>query len=453
MTQRPVVRATAAEPEPAEVHEVEIRSIAAGGDGVARTDGRVVFVPRTAPGDIALVRTTTVRGGRFARGHVLEIRRPSPDRVEPACAHFTRDRCGGCQLQHLRYEAQLEAKGGIVRDALTRLARRPVGPVSVSESPRQWRYRRKLTIAIRRLSGRRWIGGLHRYDSPDDVFSLEDCLITEERVVAACRQVIEAADRLPDSPALRVAVRTRAAGFSVVVEGGSRWDRHPEFLAGLPEVTDLWWAPDRGLRRRLSAPGRGFLAAAGRRPADADTQTGASFVQINADVASRLHADVVRRVLAYNPRSAIDAYAGTGATALALASRGVRVVAIEADREAAAQCARELPLGSRAQAARVEDALSGALPADVVLLNPPRTGLASQVTAALQAASPAPRAIVYVSCDPATLARDVARLTGWRIAALEAFDMFPQTAHVETVCELVPEDAGRKDRAGEAVRE
>jgi 23S rRNA (uracil1939-C5)-methyltransferase len=118
------------------------------------------------------------------------------------------------------------------------------------------------------------------------------------------------------------------------------------------------------------------------------------------------------------------------------------VTAIELDGEASAYSASRLPAGSSAVQARVEDALETALPADVVILNPPRAGVDARVTTLLAAAvrRPArPRAVLYVSCDPATLARDVGRMTGWRIARLTAFDMFPQTAHVETVCELVPE--------------
>jgi 23S rRNA (uracil1939-C5)-methyltransferase len=139
-------------------------------------------------------------------------------------------------------------------------------------------------------------------------------------------------------------------------------------------------------------------------------------------------------------------------TAVPLALEGVRVTAIEADPEASAVSASEMPAGSRAITARVED-VPAALLADVVILNPPRQGVAPQVasylasavrraataTGGLALAPASPRAILYVSCDPATLARDVARLGGWRIASVEAFDMFPQTAHVETLCELVPD--------------
>jgi 23S rRNA (uracil1939-C5)-methyltransferase len=135
----------------------------------------------------------------------------------------------------------------------------------------------------------------------------------------------------------------------------------------------------------------------------------------------------------------IDAYAGSGSTAVPLAKQGIRVTAIEVDRDAVAACSAQLPTGSKAIAGRVEDVLPRALPSDVVILNPPRSGLNERVPAELERAPRPPRAIVYVSCDPATLARDLARMPRYRVASVHAFDMFPQTAHVETVCELVPD--------------
>jgi 23S rRNA (uracil1939-C5)-methyltransferase len=128
-----------------------------------------------------------------------------------------------------------------------------------------------------------------------------------------------------------------------------------------------------------------------------------------------------------------------GDTAIPLAAEGRRVTAIELDAEAVSRFADKLRAPSVAIAGRVEEHLEAALPADVVLLNPPRAGVDARVTTALETVARRPRAIVYVSCDPATLARDVARLPHYRVASLRAYDMFPQTAHVETVCELVPE--------------
>jgi 23S rRNA (uracil1939-C5)-methyltransferase len=162
---------------------------------------------------------------------------------------------------------------------------------------------------------------------------------------------------------------------------------------------------------------------------------------VNTEVAAELRAYVLDRARSHRPATVVDAYAGSGATAIPLARGGARVVAIESDRDAVAACASQLPDGSRAVAGRVEDQLAAALPADVVLINPPRTGVHEQVSTLLQAATPAPRAVIYVSCDPATLARDLSRMPRFRIASLRAFDMFPQTAHVETVCELIPGDA------------
>ena len=404
--------------------ELAIDAVAAGGDGVGRHEGLVVFVPRTAPGDLALVRLTS--RGRFARGSLVSLRTPSPARVEPPCAHYVSDRCGGCQLQHLGYDAQLAAKGRIVRDALQRIGGRAAEPPAVVASDAQWRYRRKLTLALRRV-GARWIAGLHAYDDPRHVFELADCPITDERVLAVWRELLAAADALPRARQLRVSVRLLdGGGAAVVVEGGEAWPRRDAFFAAAPSVRELYWQRPDGPRRRVAARGHD----------EADASTGASFVQVNPGAAAALGGYVVDRVLAHEPATAVDAYAGTGDTAVRLAARGVRVVALELDADASALSARRLPAGSRAVAGRVEDTLDAALPADVVVVNPPRAGLHERVPAALERHGAAHRVVVYVSCNPATLARDIARLPSHDVASVRSFDMFPQTAHVETVCEL-----------------
>jgi 23S rRNA (uracil1939-C5)-methyltransferase len=402
--------------------ELRIESIAAGGDGVARAGSLVVFVPRTAPGD--LVRASWETKGRLARGRVLEVMSPSPARVEPPCPHYTRDRCGGCQLQHLSYDAQLAAKAGIVGDAIRRIGRRVPPPLEVRASAAAWRYRRKLTLALRRRGGR-WIAGLHPHDSPTRVFPLDDCPITDGRVIAVWREVMAAAAHLPDALELRAAVRLDGDAGTLVLEGGESWTRSRRFFDAIPSVASLWWIPE-GRPRRLLHERAGERAP------------GASFAQVNAAVAEELGAHVVALALRHRPATAVDAYAGLGASAIALARAGARTVAVELDGDAAAWCSARLPAGSRAVAARVEDVLGGLLPTDLVILNPPRGGVDAAVTAALESAAPRPRAVIYVSCNPATLARDLSRLPGYRIESLAAFDMFPQTAHVETVCELVP---------------
>lgn len=409
-----------------------VDALAAGGDGVARHDGLVVFTPRTAPGDEI---TATVRvEGRVGRGSLLTVVRPGPSRVAPSCPHYAPpDRCGGCQWQHLTIDAQREAKRRLVQDAFARIGRRTV-PLPPIRGGRAWRYRRTLTLAIRREDGR-VRAGLRAFDDPEAVFALEDCAITEPAVLATWREVLAASAHLPAEPRLRGTVRwlDGAAGF--VLEGGRAWDGVGAFLAAVPSLGAVWWQAH-GRRRRLVAD---------RRTA---ATPGGSFAQVNAEVAAWLHEAVVAHVMRFSPSTAVDAYCGVGDTAAPLAARGVRVTAIELDAEATAVAATRLPAPSRVVTAAVETALPAALPADVVLLNPPRAGVDARVTAALarpttpgRSAGAAVRGVVYVSCDPATLARDVARLTGWRVASLECFDMFPQTAHVETLCVLVPEAA------------
>ena len=404
--------------------EVTIESIATGGDGVGRADGRVVFVPRSAPGDVGIVEMPDK--GRFARVEFRELRVASSKRVQPACTHFVMDRCGGCQLQQLSYEAQLEAKSRIVRDAMQRIGRREVEAPVVHPSAHPWRYRRKLTLALRRRASG-WIAGLHPFDDPVTVFSLDDCPITHQDVLDVWREVLAAAEFLPAADELRGALRFEGEeSASLTIEGAREWPSSPEFFAAVPRLGALWWIPENQSRRRLHAR-------------DAETAPGASFAQVNPAVAGPLRRRVVALAMARHPATAVDAYAGLGDTAAELAAHGVRVTAIELDRDAVRWSAERLPPGSRVLSGRVEHLLESALPADVVILNPPRAGLDKRVTDILGTVHPAPASIVYVSCDPATLARDVGRLPRYRIASLASYDMFPQTAHVETLCELVPE--------------
>jgi 23S rRNA (uracil1939-C5)-methyltransferase len=404
---------------------VEIASIAAGGDGVGRADGMVVFVPRTAPGDLARVALQGKK--RFARGRLLDLERASPQRVVPACEHYVADRCGGCQLQHMDYRSQLAAKGAIIADSVGRIGRRAIDAPPVEASDAQWRYRRKLTLHLRRI-GDELIAGLHPHDDAAAVFDLRDCPITDERVLAVWAELRGSFALLPRVRALRVSVQLVEGGASVVVSGGTAWGFADRFFAAVPSVTELWWKPDDERPRRMASR-RGEPGA------------GASFAQVNARVAARLREHVLALARQDDPRRVVDAYAGTGGTAIPLATSRTVVTAIEWDHDAVATLRERLIAPSSAIAGRVEEHLDRVLPADVVLLNPPRTGVDARVTELLERVELRPHRVIYTSCDPATLGRDLARLPSYRLASVRAYDMFPQTAHVETVCELVPEVA------------
>src|SRR5688500_18943209 len=210
---------------------LRVESVAAGGDGVGRLDGLAVFTPRTAPGE--LVDVSTRQQGRLARGRLLRIVEPSPERVPPRCRHYDGDRCGGCQLQHLNIDAQRSAKQRIVQDAFTRIGRRPVPLPAIVPSPSEWEYRSRLTLAMRWQNGA-WIMGLRRFDDVDHVFDLHECPITDRRIVAAWSGIREASRLLPRTAELRGTVRLSGDELALILEGGESWPRAREFAAAVP---------------------------------------------------------------------------------------------------------------------------------------------------------------------------------------------------------------------------
>ncbi len=437
---------------PEQLATVAIEGIAAGGDGVGRVDGLACFVPRTAPGDV--VQVAYAPQARFARGRALQWLERSPERVEPACVHYDRDRCGGCQLQHLAPEAQRRARVRIVADALARIGHRRIEAPPLVAGARAWGYRARLTLTLARR-GRSWAGGLHPYDDPVRTFALAECPIAAPSLVAVWRALQPLPETLPaiapGGPPLRLALRLLSAErVAVVVQGGRDWREAERVAATLaarsPLVGEVWWEEAGGRPVRLHpVADRGMPAS----------PVALAFAQVNPEVAGLLRAHVRALIEAFAPTRVVDGYAGVGDLALALAGGGgagasgsVReVVAVERDPAATAtlraRLAERPPGGAtvHVETAAVEAALPGLLPADVVVLNPPRRGVDPAVTALLDGdAGRAVRGIVYVSCDPATLARDLARLPRWRLAEVTCFDLFPQTAHVETVCVLVPEE-------------
>lgn len=451
---------------PESVGTLTIDRIAAGGDGVGRLDGLAVFVPRTAAGDV--VQVAYVTHARHARGRVLQVLTPSPDRVTPLCVHYERDRCGGCQLQHVALEAQRDARRQIVKDTLSRIGKRDV-PLPELIAGVAWEYRSRLTLTLlRRSSG--WVGGLHPHDDPVRVFALDECHIAHPTLVAvwhAVRALIRSTEvRLPAVDTLRLAIRLDSADESertgsgegddasrvtvaLVVEGGTVWPDQEAWTAAALKadgrISGVWWTPER-VTDRADARG-GAPAEASVVEYAPQAREALAFAQVNPVVATALREYVYAAVQGFAPSMVIDAYAGTGPLAARVFAGGVSVVAIESDRAGAEAATAHLQAqsGGAATARVVCDVVERALPtlsraavpADVVVLNPPRRGVHADVTDWLEAdAQRDLRGIVYVSCDPATLARDLARLPSWRVSAVQCFDMFPQTAHVETVCVL-----------------
>lgn len=415
--------------------DIEITGIAAGGAGVGRTaDGRVLFVQRTAPGDRVRVELQEEKP-RWARGRVLSILQASPDRREAPCPHYAR--CGGCTLEHIQYAAQLRAKSQIVGDAVRRIAVRAIDTPEVVASPREFRYRSRVSFTLIRLATSRVVAGFHELERPGRVLDIGDaCLLPEEPVAEAWgalrREWGHNAHRLPSGGRLRLTLQGVATGeVSLLVEGGNAEGRPAELVQRVPGLVSVW---------QRVRPGKPARLLAGEAPhevwQDDELEVGGGiFLQVNRAAAALLADYVLALAGDVSGATVLDAYCGVGLHARRLARAGARVTGIELDTQAVAEAERTAPDRARFVAGRVEDHLPAALPADLVIVNPPRAGLAATVPAAL-AATPPPR-MIYVSCDPATLARDLQRLgERFRLASVRCFDLFPQTAHVETVVEL-----------------
>ena len=411
---------------------VTISGIAVGGDGVGRlSDGRVVFVPRTAPADRIRPRAGSLERHRnFARALLGEIVEAGPARVTPPCPHYVHDHCGGCQLQHLAYDEQLAAKRSIVGETLRRLGKLEIPDPEIVEALDEWRYRAKISMAAK---GRREGGdgaaaiGLHPYDRPNFVFPLADCHITDFRLMAVWRELRTRLALLPaDLTRLTLRLDREERRHIIAESSGTPWLNADELRQALRGSVDgeivCWWQPadGEGAARVVAGPATGFPATA--------------FEQVNPSMGMLARRWAVDQLGDVRSQTVWDLYGGIGDTAALLVEGGANVVSVDADEKAVTWGRSRLP-AARFIAARAEDVLPSLPAPHAVVVNPPRAGLHWDVS--LRLTSEPVAKLVYISCDPATLARDLARLNvNYVVKAVRAFDLFPQTAHVEIVAVL-----------------
>ncbi|MCM3870744.1 MAG: class I SAM-dependent RNA methyltransferase [Pyrinomonadaceae bacterium] len=382
--------------------EVEIERLLPGGVGLAHTEGLTLFVSLAAPGDTVRVQIDRLRG-KVAFASVVEVIKPSPVRVEPPCPYF--GRCGGCDFQQLTYEAQLEAKVEIIRDCFHRIANIADLPeIAIHPSPKQWQYRARANWQFDPQT--RQLGyfeaGSHR------VCDVEVC----EVLAPELQTVLE-----------EMRAHLRDDSFPGAV-------KNVEVVVGDDGVSlaPAWGRFEaKNVSRRIGDETYHFSADA--------------FFQVNQELLVPLVHEATR-----NARGAfaIDLYCGVGLFTVPLARRFERVVGVESNPTAARFAQMNLQAAqlksARVITARVGDWLNGhslaAESVDFLLLDPPRAGAENSVIKGILARRP--RKISYVSCDPATLARDLKKLlaAGYSLDSVAAFDMFPQTHHVETVVHL-----------------
>jgi 23S rRNA (uracil1939-C5)-methyltransferase len=394
--------------------QVRFTSLVYGGYALGRlADGRAVFVPYLLPGELALIRLIEERPG-YARGEPLELLEASPQRIAPRCRHFAL--CGGCHYQHLEAGRQLEAKAAVLREQLVRLAglSDPPPPEAVP-SPQAWNYRNHLQF---HLSPEGWLG--FKVFRSERVFTVLECRLPEPELDALW-------PKLDPSTFAPGPGRTSGREVRVILRRGSSgparvWARPASGRGPGPEPLEF------GL------PGGRFRVSPG------------SFFQVNTPLAAELAARVTtlaRQALAERSSRAavLDLYCGVGLFSLYAAPFAARIVGVELSPSACADYRHNLRDFAHAELVRgrVEEVLPRLeLRPEVVIADPPRAGLGRAVARALAALRPS--LLLYVSCDPATLARDARELIrcGYSLGSLTLFDLFPQTYHLESLSVWMP---------------
>jgi len=375
-----------------------IEKLVAGGMGIVRDQAQTIFVPFVVPGEQVKIRIAP--GARKPiRAEVKELISSSPDRVEPACPVFTG--CGGCQLQHVAYSRQLQLKNEILAETLARLAKIQAEISAILPSPKPYHYRNRLKLQIQ--NGK---PGFFAEEKKEFV-AIEYCHLAEEAVNRAISSLAELIRQ--EQPRTIEAICEAGGALAAVIES----KRGPKIFS---REDEKWRAsPEKKI----------------------------AFQQVNPAQNLKLRETISALAQEIKPQGIIELYAGAGNLTEILLPHGAWIVAVEADRMAGElaqsrfSCVSPAPVNFFIQ--KAEDFLAGEwakkLNPDLILLDPPRTGAKAVIPPIIALK---PRHIIYVSCDPASLARDLKELifADYQLRSITPLDMFPQTAHVEAVAML-----------------
>ena len=377
--------------------DVTIERILPGGVGLAHADGKTLFISLAVKGDRVLARIDREQGNLLF-GSVVQVLEASPDRIEPPCPYF--GRCGGCDFQQMNYEAQLIAKAEIIQDCFHRIARIELPDLKVVPSPTPWHYRARATW---QLDPELHTIGYYERGSRT-VCDVAECAV----LVPELQQTLE---QLRGTSPQEIPITLKHLD---VVVGDSGVSLSPSFANFETKVLSL------------SVEGETYSYSA------------EAFFQVNPNVLAELLEFALNDVAG---ETALDLYCGVGLFTLPLARRFTRVVGVEANSVATRFARRNLQDADLENATIITSSLNDWIrttrtEVDFVLLDPPRAGAENSVIKGILDLKP--KAICYVSCDPATLARDLKKLLagGFAVEGVLGFDMFPQTHHVETVVKL-----------------
>lgn len=424
--------------------EVRIEKLVYGGEGLAHHDGHTVFVPLVLPGELVRIESSA-RKKKFIRGRLERVVEPSQERVAAPCPHF--GRCGGCQYQHIPYEAQLRYKAEILRETLGRIGRiQWTGDIKTHGSP-PFGYRNRAQWKLRtNPSGSTGGAGIGYFEMGSTTLcAVSECSILSPRLA----DTLERLRRLVSQSTILAAVDEIEA-FSdsgdekiILNLSAERLADSPESLVAalrntLLHVDSILVQDRRADKFHLTGPGFLTYAAGGN-----SYRVGhLSFFQINRFLMEPLIEAVVGPA---RGQLALDLYAGVGLFSVALTKQYGRVIGVESNPAAAKDLEVNLKASGGVSPSARNVTVEGFLSRwhekpDLVILDPPRAGVETEALAHLKKLAP-PR-IHYVSCDPATLGRDLAQLTGtddatpYEIDGINLFDIFPQTYHMEVLVRL-----------------
>ncbi|MDR1021233.1 MAG: 23S rRNA (uracil(1939)-C(5))-methyltransferase RlmD [Synergistaceae bacterium] len=455
---------------------IDITSVNSEGEGVARVGagGFVLFVPGALPGESVVCRVSRA-SKKYAACEVVDILTPSKDRVAPRCPSY--ERCGGCQIQHASYGAQIEMKTNILKDALRRIGKlEPPKDVNCTPSPLEWSYRNKAALPVQSATGGKSLLCGYYERRSHRVVPFQGCAVLEGPIERVVKLTIEA---ITESGLTGYDERKKTGDVRHIALRSGKPEGQEDtckVLAGIVasrELTAREFGKLKNAEQRLCGknsdqagavlnikPGCGnfiwgpvFKPLCGKRFID-QTLGGyrfrtdiSSFFQVNTQQAEAVF-EGVKRAVSYGggPERLLELYGGVGGLTAYLAGVSGKIDAVEEWRQASRQMKENMAANGIENVETHEDSAENFMKRDgvarlgsydAVVLDPPRTGCDAVIIEGIMKIEP--EKIVYVSCDPATLARDLSRIFGspsggaYSLESLEAFDMFPQTAHVESV--------------------
>ncbi|MGB7875879.1 MAG: class I SAM-dependent RNA methyltransferase [Anaerolineales bacterium] len=397
--------------------DIQLDKFTYGGDAMGRLDdGRAVFVPFGLPGERVRIRLVQEKKS-FARGELLEVLEPSPQRITAKCIHF--GECGGCHYQHMPYEAQLEAKTEILRDQLQRIGKIENPPVKpMVGCPHPWNYRNHVQF---HLTNEGELGYVRA--NGNTILPITECHLPNETIDTLWPQL----EFDPDTPIDRVSLRTGTDDdLMLILESDELEVPELELEAGisvvhLTEEDALVMAGEDYFVMQILE--REFRVSAG------------SFFQINKVMAEKMLAYLLKKLPLPAP-TILDVYCGVGLFSAFLAPKCERLIGIESSPSACEDFVANLDEFDHVEL--YEGAAEDVIPhleaeQTMVLLDPPRSGVDKRALDGIRKL--VPQVVAYVSCDPSTFARDAARLIagGYRLVEVTPFDMFPQTYHIESI--------------------